>query len=101
MVDHTNRDRLMWTRLDTRRWFTDGEPRGTHITLADDPLARMVFGYFVRTCHRAVLAAEALVIQMLDDARDRVLFVSVDWARDHARRLDTMMACGRNMLHHR
>jgi hypothetical protein len=45
------------------------------------------------------LAAEALIIQMFYDARDRILLVRIDRARRHACWLKAMVTRGCNVLH--
>ena len=65
------------------------------------PFAGMILRHVVRAGQRAVLAAEALVVEMLDDAGDGILFVGIHRAGDHARRLEAVVARGRDVLHHR
>ena len=85
--------------MDARRRLTDCKPRGTHVALADDALVWMIFGHLVRASHRAILATEALVIQMLDDTCDRVFLIRIDRARDHASWLKAVVTRGRHVLH--
>ena len=63
----------------------------------DDPLALIVFR-IIWTCHRAVLAANALVVEMPDNSRSRVFLISVDRTDIRARRVEAMMARGCHML---
>ncbi len=98
-VDDGDRDRLMGTRLDARGGFAHSQSRRTHIALPHDPFAGMVLGHVVRAGHRAVLAPEALVVEMLDDAGRCVLLVGIDGTSDHASRFETMMTRGSDVLH--
>ena len=100
LVHDANRDCLVRAGLDARRRLAHRQPRGTHVAFADDAFAGVIFGHLVGAGHRAVLAAETLIVQVLDDPGDRILFVSIDRAGDHAGRLKTMVASGSDVLHH-
>ena len=84
-------DRLVRTGLNTSGRFSDGQPVGAHVALANDTLGGTVDGNIVRTHKHAVLTTNALIIQMLDDSRDGVFFVSIDRASMHASRFETVM----------
>ena len=99
-VDHANRDGAVRTRLDAGRGFALRQPIAAHVALADDPFGVAVLRRVVRTGQRAVLAPEALVVEMLDDARHRILLIGVDGARVHAGRVEAVVTRGRDMLHH-
>ena len=61
----------------------------------------VVLRHVVRAGQRAVLAAEALIVEVLDDAGDRILLVGVHRAAVHARRIEAVMAGRRDGLLHR
>ena len=86
LVDDSDRDRLVRASLDTRRRFAIGQSITAHVTLADNSFAAVVFGHVVGASQRAVLTPETLIVQMFDDARDRVLFIGIDWTSLHAAR---------------
>ena len=65
------------------------------------PLPGVKLGDVVRTGERAVLAAEALVVEMLDDPGDRVFLVGVDRAGVQAGRVEAVVARRRHVLEHR
>ena len=87
--------------LDARRGLAGREPVAAHVALADDALARVKLGDVVRAGERAVLAAEALVVEVLDDPGDRVLLVGVDRAGVQAGRVEAVMARRGHVLQHR
>ena len=70
LIDDANRDRLVRTGLHARRRLAHRQPRRAHVALADDALAGVILRHVVRAGQRAVLAAEALIVEMLDDAGD-------------------------------
>jgi hypothetical protein len=57
-----------------------------------DPALRVVLRDVVRAGERAVLAADALIVEVLDDAGDRLLLVGADRAADQARRVEAVVA---------
>ena len=87
--------------LDARRRLARREPVAAHVALADDPLARVELGDIVRTGERAILAADALVVEVLDDPGERVLLVGVDRAGVQAGRVEAVVARRRHVLEHR
>ena len=97
-VDHANRDGAVRTRLHAGRGFPVGEPVAAHVALADDPLGTAVLRRLVRTGERAVLAAEALVVEVLDDAGDRILLVGLHRTCVHAGGIQAVMAGRRDVL---
>ena len=92
MIDDANTDGFARTGLDAGRGFADREAVIAHVAFADDPERFAVHGHVVRTLERAVLAADALVVQVADDSRLRVLIVGIDRAPCQAARIDAMMA---------
>ena len=97
-VHHADRDGAVRARLHARGGFAFHEPVAAHVALADDALGAAVLGRLVGTGQRAVLAPEALVIEVLDDARDRVLLVGLHRAGVHAGRVEAVVAGGRHVL---
>ena len=91
----------MRTRLHAGRSLTHGEPLRTHIALPHDAFASVVFRHVIRTGQRAVLAPEALIVEMLHDPGDRILLIRIHRTGHHARRIETVMTGCRHMLHHR
>ena len=65
-----------------------------HVALTDDAETLVVFRHVVRAFQHAILAANALVVQMLDDAGARILLVGEHGAAGHARRIGAMVAGG-------
>ena len=61
----------------------------------------MELGHVVRAGERAVLAADALVVEVLDDPGDRVLLVGVDRAAVEAGRVEAVVAGRGHVLEHR
>ena len=97
-VHHTDRDGAVRARLHARRGFPLGEPVAAHVAFADDPFRAAVLRRFVGTGERAVLATEALVVEVLDDTGDRVLLVGLHRTRVHAGGVEAVVAGGRDVL---
>src|SRR4051812_43804565 len=70
-----DRNRAAGTGLRARRRFADREPAMAHITLANDAARRGIPGHIVRAFQDAVLATNALVIEVPDDAGSLVFFI--------------------------
>ena len=72
--------------------------RSLHMShLRTMPRLRVVLRHLVRAGEHAVLAADALVVEVLDDAGDRVLLVRVHRAAVQARRVEAVVAGGRDV----
>ena len=84
--------------MHTRGRFADGEARVTHVALADDAALGGILRHFVRTFHHAILAADALVIEMTHDAGDGVFVVGEHGAAVGAGGIGTVMAGGGDVL---
>ena len=97
-IDDADADRLVRAGLDAGRRLARREPVAAHVALADDALARVKLRHVVRAGERAVLAAEALVVEVLDDPGDRVLLVGVDRAGVQAGRVEAVVAGRRDVL---
>ena len=97
-LHHADRDGAVRTRLHARRGLPVGEPVAAHVALADYPLGAAVLRRLVGTGERAVLAAEALVVEVLDDAGDRVLLVGLHRTRVHAGGIQAVVAGRRDVL---
>ena len=98
-IDDADRDRLMRTSLDTCGGFTHSQPVRAHIALANDALRRVILRHVIRASQCAVLTTKTLIVEMLHDARDDVLFIRIDRASIQASWLDTVMTSSRHMLH--
>ena len=98
MFDDGNLDRVGRTRLHTCWSFADGESRVAHVALAHDTARLGILWHFIRTHHHAVLAADALVIEMTNNTGDRILVVGQHRTTIQTARVNAMMACGRYVL---
>jgi hypothetical protein len=63
------------TSLNAGWRFTDGKTGVTHVTFAHDAETVVVFGNIIRALEHAVLATDALVVEVTDDAGEWVFFV--------------------------
>lgn len=81
--------------------FADTKSIDAHVALANDSFGRAVAGNIVWAREHAVLAADALVIEMLNDASFGILFICIDRAAVHTSRLEAVMTCRGNMLYDR
>ena len=99
-IDRANADRLVRASLHAGRRFAHGQPRGTHIAFANDAPGLVIFRNVIRTLEYAVLASDALIVEVVDDAGNSVFFICVDGATIEACRFDAMMTCGGDVLHH-
>ena len=63
-----------------------------HVALADDAPGPVVFGNVVGTGQNAVLAADALIVEVPHDPGHLVLFIGPHGTDVEARRIETMMA---------
>ena len=97
-VHHADRDGAVRTRLHAGRGFSLDQPVAAHVALADDALGTAVLGRLVGAGQRAVLATEALIVEVLDDARDGVLLVGLHRTRVHAGRVQAVVTCRGDML---
>ena len=75
--------------------------RDRHIAFPHDPFRLAVAGHIVRTSEHAIFAANTLIVQVLDDSGDRILFVRSHRAPMHASGFNTVMASGGHVLHDR
>ena len=100
-IDDADRDRLVRTSLDAGRSLTHSQPVRAHVALPDDAFCTVIFRHVVRAGQRAILTAEALIVQVPHDAGHRILFIRVDRAGTHAARFEAVMAGRRDVLHHR
>ena len=91
-------NRLVRAGLHAGRGFAVVQPLAAHVALADDALGRVVLGHVVGAHQRAVLAADALIVEVPHDAGDRVFVVGQRRAAVQARRLQAVMAGGRDVL---
>src|SRR5262249_27576573 len=71
---------------------------GAHVTLPNDAPFFRIFRHVIGTLQNAILAADALIIEMPDNSGERVFVVSVDRATVHASRIDAMVTRRRHSL---
>src|SRR5262245_51954754 len=74
LVDDLDRDRLVGARLYAGGRFTRRQSVAAHVALADDAALAVELRHLVRTGEHAVLAADALIVEVADDAGGRILF---------------------------
>ena len=91
-------NRFVGTGLSAGGSLADGEALRAHVAFADDAAFLRVLGNFVGALEHAILAADALVIEMANDARDCILLVGQDGAAVQAARVGAMMASGGDSL---
>src|ERR1044071_6335552 len=97
-LHHGDADRLVGTGLHTGRGFSLGEALVAHVAFADDAAGAGIPRHFVGTHEDAILAADALVIQVADDAGERILVIGQHRAAVGASGIGTMMAGGGDRL---
>ena len=95
-VDDGDADGLAGAGLDAGRGFAGGQAIAAHVALAHDSQRRIVLRHFVRAFEHAILAADALIIEVPDDAGRGIFFVSEHRATRQATRIDAMMARSRD-----
>ena len=78
--------------------FADRKAMIAHVAFANDPQALGVLRHFVRALHDAVLAADALVIEMADNAGYWIFVVGKDWTTVETGGVDAMVASGGDVL---
>jgi hypothetical protein len=98
LLDDRNTDGLAGAGLDARRGFANGQAMVAHVALSYDPQATRVLRHLVRTLHDAVLAANALVIQVTNDACKRILLVGKHRAAAQTTGIHAVMAGGGDVL---
>ncbi len=87
-------DGLAGACLHASRRFTLLEAAAAHVTFADDAPFRGILRHFIRAFHYAVLAPDALVIEVAHNARDGIFIVSKHGTAAEATRIHTMMTGG-------
>ena len=73
----------------------------THVAFANDAKLMTVLRHFVGAHHRAVLAADTLVIEVFDDTAFGILLICLDWTALETPRVKAMMASSGDMLNDR
>ncbi len=101
LVHDRNPNGLVGTGLHAGRRLAHRQTAAAHVALPHDPHFLAVARHVVGTLQHAILAANALVVEVPDDARDGVLFIGQHRAALHAGRFDAVMAGGRDVLDHR
>ncbi len=84
--------------MNARGRFAVLESIAAHVAFAYDAPGLVVLGRVVRAHQGAVLAAEALIIQMLHDARDGIFLVGLRRTAVHARWVDAVVTRGSHRL---
>ncbi len=87
--------------MDAGGGFTFAETAVAHVALADDAEAFAVFRDVVGTLQDAILAADALIIEVADDAGERIFFVGEDGAAVEAGGVGAVVERGRDGLRKR
>lgn len=85
-------DGIFGTRGDTCRALAVRQAAVTHVAFADDAAFGVVLGHTVRAVPGAVLATDACISAMADDAGQVVLCVRVYRTAGHARGLEAVIA---------
>jgi len=98
LVNDRNANRLVRTGLHARRGFADSEAAVAHVALAHDAARRRILRHVVGTFQDAVAAADALVVEVADDAGDGVFVVGEHGAAFEAAWLNTVVAGGGDNL---
>ena len=93
-IDDRDADGLVGTGLDAGGRLAVLQAVAAHVALAHDAALLVVLGRVVGAHQDAVLAADALVIEVLDDAGDRILLVGLDRAAGQAGGLQAVVARG-------
>ena len=101
IVDDRDADRFMGTRLFARGCFANRQALMTHVAFSNNTFRLAVNRNFVRTHQSTILASDAPVIQVTDDAGRSVLLVRLHRAARQTCRFQTVMAGSRHMLHDR
>ena len=96
--DEPDGDRAAGARLNARRRFTDCEASVAHVAFANDAASGGIFWNVVRTFENAILAADALVIEVTHNSRVSVLFIGQNRAAVETSGINAMMAGGSNNL---
>ena len=91
-------DGFTWTGLHTRGCFSVRQALVTHVALAHNPALLGILRYFIGTHEDAVLASDALVVEVADNASKRILIVSEHRTAIETARFDAMMTCGGDSL---
>ena len=100
-VDEGNGDRFVRTCLHTRRRFPDSESVRAHVALSNDASFLGILRHVVWAFPSAILATDALVIEVANDAGYRVFVVRVDRTTVHTSRIHAVMTGGGDRLLHR
>ena len=98
LVDDRDANRGVRTGLNASRGFTSGEAICAQIAFTDDAEARGILRHFVGALEDAILAADALIIEVPDDAGGWIFFVGEHGASIEAGRIDAVMTRGRDGL---
>ena len=98
LVDDGDADGGARTGLNASGRFPYSETVRAHVALADDAEARGILRHFVRTFEDAILASDALVIEMANDPGDWIFFVGENRAAVQAGGINAVMASSGDSL---
>ena len=90
--------RLIGARLHASRRFSGSESPGAHVTLPHDAARFRIFRHIIWALQNAILAADALVIEVTDDPGHRIFVIGVHGTAVHARGIKTVVTRGRDRL---
>src|SRR6478609_7277969 len=85
-------DSMAGTCLNTGGGFLGSQAAMAHVTFAHDASLGRILGNIVRAFQHAVLAPNALVVQVSHNAGEGILFVCQNGAAVQASRIQAMMA---------
>ena len=91
-VYELNGNGFAWACLGASWSLTLFEPVAAHVAFAHDAQPTVVFRNVVRAHEQTILTADALVVEVFDDAGDGVFLVGIDRAALKTARLKTVMA---------
>ena len=97
-IDNGDANGSAWAGLNTGGCFTDRQSIGAHVALAHDAKPIGVMRHFVGAFKNAILATDALVIEMPDNSGEGIFFVSEHRAAVQAGWVDAMMASSGDRL---
>ena len=92
LIGDFNPNGVMGACLDTRRFHLVRQSLGTHIAFANDAVRFMVAWHLVGTFPNAVFPPNALIVQVLHDARQGIFFLGTHRASIHALGIHAVMA---------
>ena len=98
LIDHRDTNGAVGASLCAGGRFIDSQPVRAHVAFTNDASFVGILGNVIGAFEDAILAPDALVIEMTHDAGAGVFFISQDRAPIEACRINAMMARGGNGL---